>query len=295
MAIKKAVITAGGLGTRLLPVSKEVPKEMLPLFSLSNNVIGLKPVVHMVFEGLFKSGIREFCFVVGKGKRVIEDYFTPDINFINILQSKGLGDRVKCLRKFYSMVFKSKIFFINQPEPRGFGDAVLHAEPFVGNETFLLHAGDDVVLSCNYDHFKRLISVFEGFNADAAILLEEVEDPRAYGVALGRAVDNYGNILRLTDIVEKPEKPPSNIAVIAIYVFKPKIFNYIRKVKPDSKGEIQLTYAIKLMIDDGCEVYGVKLKPGERRLDVGTPQTYWKSLYESYSWALNKLLNRSIG
>ena len=295
MGVKKAVITAGGLGTRLLPVSKEIPKEMLPLFSLSNGVIGLKPIVHMVFENLFSVGVREFCFIVGRGKRVLEDYFTPDVGFVDLLQSKGLGGRVECLKKFYSMVFESKIFFINQPVPKGFGDAVLHAEPFVGDESFLLHAGDDVVLSRNCDHFRRLVGVFEEYDADATVLIEEVEDPRAYGVALGKAVDNYGNVLRLIDIVEKPEKPPSNIAVIAIYVFKPKIFNYIRMVEPDSRGEIQLTHAVKLMIDDGGEVYGVKLRPGEKRLDVGTPRTYWSALYESYHWALNQLLSRNRG
>ncbi|RLE89434.1 MAG: hypothetical protein DRN04_16330, partial [Thermoprotei archaeon] len=201
MGVKKAVITAGGLGTRLLPVSKEVPKEMLPLFSLSNGIIGLKPIVHIVFECLFSVGIREFCFIVGRSKRVLEDYFTPDVGFVDLLQGRGLGDRAECLKEFYSMVFRSKMFFINQPYPRGFGDAVLHAEPFVGIEPFILHAGDDVVLSRNCDHFKRLIKVFEEYNADATVLLEEVEDPRAYGVALGKAVDNYGNVLKLTDIV----------------------------------------------------------------------------------------------
>ena len=290
MNVRKAVITTGGLGTRLLPVSKEIPKEMLPLFSLSNGVIGLKPIVHMVFEDLFQVGIKEFCFIVGRGKRVLEDYFTPDTSFIDLLQHRGLSDRAQCLKEFYSMVFRSKIFFINQPEPRGFGDAVLHAEPFVVGEPFLLHAGDDVVLSHNCDHFRRLIKVFEDYDADATVLIEEVEDPRAYGVALGKAVDNYGNILKITDVVEKPEEPPSNIVVIAIYVFKPKIFNYIREVKPDGSGEIQLTQAVKLMINNGGEVYGVRLGSNERRLDVGTPQTYWKALYESHQWALKRLL-----
>jgi len=293
MSIEKAVITAGGLGTRLLPVSKEIPKEMLPLFSLSDGTIALKPVIHIIFENLFSIGIREFCVVVGRGKRVLEDYFTPDINFIDLLQSKGLSNRAENLRKFYSMVLQSRIFFVNQPTPRGFGDAVLHAEPFVGDKHFLLHAGDDVVLSHDCDHLKRLIRVFREFDADAVLLVEEVEDPRAYGVVMGKAVDDYGNVLKLIDIVEKPEKPPSNLAVVAVYVFKPKIFNYIKRVEPDSSGEIQLTYAIKLIIDDGCDVYGVKLRPGEKRLDVGTPQSYWKALYESYQWALNNLINKS--
>jgi len=251
MGVGNAVITAGGLGTRLLPFSKEIPKEMLPLFSLSDGNIGLKPIVHIVFRNLFSVGVREFCFVIGRGKRVLEDYFTPDVGFVELLQSKGLSERVESLKMFYSMVFKSRIFFINQPTPRGFGDTVLHAEPFVGDKPFLLYAGDDVVLSRNCSHLKRLVKVCEEYDADAVILIEEVEDPRAYGVVTGKAVDNYGNVLRLTEIVEKPEKSPSNLAVIAIYVFKPKIFNYIKIVEPDSRGETQLTPAVKLMMDDG--------------------------------------------
>jgi len=290
MRVKKAVITAGGLGTRLLPASKEIPKEMFPLFSLSEGVIGLKPIIHIVFESLFSIGIREFCFIVGRGKRVIEDYFTPDVSFLELLRSRGLSDRAKDLEKFYSMVLQSRIFFINQPIPKGFGDAVLQGEPFVGNEQFLLHAGDDVVLSLDYAHLRRLVKIFEEYDADGIVLVEEVEDPRAYGVVLGKVIDNYGSVLRLTDIVEKPEKPPSNIAVVAIYAFKPKIFNYIRRVEPDNKGEVQLTQAIKLMIDDGGEVYGVKLRPEEKRLDVGTPQTCWKALYESYYWVSSHLM-----
>jgi len=291
MRVKKAVITAGGLGTRLLPASKEIPKEMLPLFSLNEGAIGLKPTIHIVFESLFNIGIREFCFIVGRGKRVIEDYFVPDVGFLELLQSRGLSERAKDLGKFHSMVLQSRIFFINQPIPRGFGDAVLRGEPFVGDKPFLLHAGDDVVLSRGYAHLKRLIKVFEEYDADGAVLVEEVEDPRAYGVVLGKVVDDYGSVLRLTEIVEKPEKPPSNIAIVAIYAFKPKIFNYIRRVEPDDKGEVQLTQAIKLMIEDGGEVYGVKLGPGEKRLDVGTPQTYWRALHESYRWTLNHLMS----
>jgi len=265
----------------------------LPLLSVSNGVVGLKPVIHIVFESLFNVDIREFCIVVGRGKRVLEDYFTLDTDFVELLESRGLSDRVEELKRFYSMVSQSRIFFVNQPTPRGFGDAVLRAEPFVGDKPFVLHAGDDVVVNGDYDHLKRLFRVFE--EHDAVLLLEEVDDPRTYGVVAGKAIGDSGSVLKIVDIVERPEKPPSNLAVVAVYMFKPSIFSYIRRVEPDSRGEIQLTTAIKFMIDYGHDVYGVKLRSDEKRLDVGIPQSYWRALYESYQWASSNLHSRSQG
>ncbi|MHB9303298.1 sugar phosphate nucleotidyltransferase [Thermofilum pendens] len=287
--LKKAVITAAGLGTRLLPITKELPKEMLPLFSVSDNAVGLKPIIHIVFESLLGVGVSEVCFIVGKSKRAIEDYFTPDADFIEVLRAKGVENRANELMKFYSAIRNAKIFFINQPEPRGFGDAVLRAEPFVGADPFIVHAGDDAVISEGHNHLRRLVKVFQEYDCDATLLAEDVEDPRAYGVLRGKVVNDYGSILRVLDIIEKPREPPTNIAAIAVYAFKPKIFSYLRNVKPDSGGEVQLTAAIKAMIDDGCDVCAVKLKPGERRLDVGTPQSYWKALYESYQLAVRRM------
>jgi len=285
----KAVITAAGLGTRLLPATKEMPKEMLPLFTLSSvGLITLKPVIQIVFESLYNAGIRDFCFVVGRGKRVLEDYFTPDYSFDKLLRTRGLVNKAEELLEFYKAIESSRIFFVNQPEPKGFGDAVLRAKAFVSNEPFILHAGDDVVLSENSSHVQKLINVFNKYLADSVFLVEEIEDPRQYGVIIGKTVNNH-DIVKVLDIVEKPRRPPSNLAVIAIYMFKPKIFNYLEEVKPDEKGEIQLTTAIKMLVDNGGEVYAVKLKPDERRLDVGTPNNYWKALYESYQWALRKL------
>ena len=130
---------------------------ILPLFSLSDGTIGLKPIIHIIFENLFSIDIREFCIVVSRGKKVLEDYFTPDTNFVDLLQSKELSDRAESLGKFYLMIPQSQIFFVNQPTPRGFGNAILHAEPFVSDKPFLLHAGDDVVLSHGCEHLKRLV------------------------------------------------------------------------------------------------------------------------------------------
>ena len=288
MTVRKAVITAGGLGTRLLPATKETPKEMLPIFAFNQSKgVYPKPVVQVVFESLYEVGFRDFCFVVGRGKRAVEDHFTPDYQFIHLLERKGLKYQVEELNRFYHMIVNSKILFVNQPEPRGFGDAVLRAESFVGSEPFLVHAGDDLILSDNSSHLRRLLKTFNKNNADIVFLVEEVRDPRQYGVVKAEFVEK--GVLHVLDIVEKPREPPSNLAVVAIYVFKPSIFDKLKKTKPDRKGEIQLTDAIKAAIDNGERVFAVKLHKDEKRLDVGNPRRYWDALRESYEWALNKV------
>jgi len=293
--VNKAIITAAGLGTRLLPITKEMPKEMLPLFdTFSEKSISLKPVVQIIFELLYTTGFRDFCFVVGRGKRILEDYFTPDFNFIELLRKKHIVNRARELLSFYQMVKDSRIFFVNQPEPIGFGDAVLRAETFIGTDSFLLHTGDNIILGEKGGYVNRLLKTFNDYQADAVILAEEIEFPRSYGVIVSKTLDTRSSILKVLDIVEKPAKPPSNIAVVAVYVFKPKIFEYIKRVKLDERGEIQLTDAIKMLIDDGGDVYAIKLKTNEKRLDIGTTRSYWKALYESYQWSLRRASRSSI-
>ena len=244
-------------------------------------------MVQIIFESLYEAGFRDFCFVVGRGKRAVEDHFTPDYQFVHLLEKKGLKYQAEELNRFYRMIVDSKILFVNQPEPRGFGDAVLRAESFVGSEAFLVHAGDDLILSNNGDHLRRLLRTFEKNNADIVFIVEEVNDPRQYGVVKAEFMEE--GMLRVLDIVEKPKEPPSNLAVVAIYVFKPSIFDRLRETKPDKKGEVQLTDAIKAAVDGGERVFAVKLREDEERLDVGTPRNYWNALRESYEWALKKL------
>jgi UTP--glucose-1-phosphate uridylyltransferase len=271
--LKKAVIPAAGLGTRLLPITKEMPKEMLPIVALMRNGQPcLKPMLQAIFEQLYNVGFREFAFIVGRGKRAIEDHFLPDEDFIQHLKNKNKKDLADDLQDFYNKINSSNLVFINQPKPKGFGDAVGRAALFTGNQKFLMQAGDDLIISRNNNHLKRATETFEKYNADTLFLIEEVPDPRNYGVITGEEIET--GIFNVTNIVEKPKKPPSNLAIVALYIFKPIIYKAISETKPDKNGELQLTDALKLLVEWNYKVYGLKLNPPERRVDIGTAESY---------------------
>jgi UTP--glucose-1-phosphate uridylyltransferase len=275
--LKKAVIPAAGLGTRLLPITKELPKEMLPVIAISKKgELCLKPMLQAVFEQLYGAGFREFAFIAGRGKRAIEDHFSPDEVFIQNLTNKNKKSHAEELQEFYEKINNSSIIFINQPKPKGFGDAVGRAALFTGKENFLIQAGDDLIISKDNNHLKRAAKTFEEYDADAIFLLEEVPDPRKYGVITGKEIKP--GIFKVASIVEKPLTPLSNLAIVALYIFKPIIYEAIKKVKPDKNGEIQLTDALKLLVSWNCQVYGLKLKPNERRIDIGTAESYLEML-----------------
>ena len=277
--IKKAVIPAAGLGTRLLPITKEMPKEMLPVFVRDRNgEISLKPFLQIIFEELYRVGFREFCLIVGRGKRAIEDHFTPDSHFVEYLRMRGKGVEAYKLEEFYEMILESDIFFVNQPEPKGFGDSLLHARNFTTQTPFLLHAGDDLIQSPGEKHLKKMEEVFTRLDADALFFVEEMEDPRRYGVVVGSRVDE--DLVHVENIYEKPEKPPTNLATVAVYMFKPVIYEYIERVTPDESGEIQLTEAIRMLAEERGKVYALRLKPGERRIDIGVPENYLSILQD---------------
>lgn len=279
--VRKIVITAAGLGTRLLSFTKEQPKEMLPLFATNDQGrLCVKPLLQMIFEQLYEYGFREFCFVIGRGKRAIEDHFTIDHQFIQQLDNKGKHGRASSLDSFYRKIEDSAIVWINQPEPKGFGHAVLMVKPFVSREPFLVHAGDAYIITPNSAHLKRLTETHEKSGADATLLLKKVTDPKQYGVA--EVEEAQDRVFRVKKVVEKPEKPPSNLAIIPIYIFNPIIMAVLEKIPPGLGGETQLTDGIQGLIDEGLKVQGIKLRDDEIRLDVGTPQRYWEAIATSY-------------
>jgi UTP--glucose-1-phosphate uridylyltransferase len=272
----KAVIPAAGLGTRLLPATKEQSKEMLPIFGRTlDGKLCVKPFLQVVFEKLFESGSRDFCFVVGRGKRSIEDHFTLDNNFLYQLAAGNKIEPLNELSRFYNKVNKSNIVFVNQPSARGFGDAVFRARSFTGKDPFIVHAGDDLIVSAKNQYVKRLVDTFMTNDAEVAFFVEKVKKSQNYGVI--ESIEISKNLHRVVGIEEKPRFPKSNLAIIAIYVFSSKIHEAIKKTKPNG-NEIELTDAIHYLIDQGFPVYGLELKRGEKRIDIGTPESYWNVL-----------------
>lgn len=275
----KCVFTVAGLGTRLLPATKELPKEMLPIYDMSSSKkIILKPFLQLIYEKLYNFGITDYCFVVGRSKRAVQDHFTPDFDLIKDLKKMKKQEIAKDMNMFFKNLENSNISFVYQPKPIGFGDAIYRSKNFVGDESFLLHAGDDIVLSKNNSHLERLKKYFLKYDADIACLIEDVKDPRKYGVIQGKALEK--NVIKIDSVVEKPEKPKSNSAVIAIYMFKPSIFKYLKKVKNLGNAEQQLARAITMSLEKN-KFIGIKLEKNEKRLDVGTPESYL-SVFQNY-------------
>ena len=279
--IRKVIIPAAGLGTRLFPATKEQPKEMLPIFSLTaNGHMVVKPVVQLVFEQLYDAGLREFCYVVGRGKRGIEDHFTPDENCIKTLEDMGKNGQASDLESFYVKLNSSTTMWVNQSEPKGFGNAVLTAEPFVQNESCLVHAGDSFIISKDMDYLKKLLDAFERLTADAAFLVLEIENPKQYGIVEGDEIEP--GIIKVKSVVEKPDKPKTHWAIMAMYVFHPVIFKALQTTDAGKNGEIQLTDAIQKLVEWGLKVYAVKLDKSYSHLDIGSPERYWEALELSY-------------
>lgn len=270
----KAVLTAGGIGTRLLPFSKEIPKEMAPiLMNGENGSIQVKPIIQAIYEQLYDWGIRDFFIVVGRGKRAIQDHFTADSNFVEQLKRKGKN--LNGLDEFYKKLHSSNIVFIPQPEALGFGDAVLRARPYINGE-FLVHAGDTCIISNGNDHLKRLQEAHSEYSAEATILLQKVKDPKQYGVVVGKETER--GVVEVSEAVEKPAKFISDTAIMPVYIFSTRVFDALASCKAGLKGEVQLTSGVQRLVDEGMKVIGVKLRSRELRLEIGNAETLLEAL-----------------
>ena len=236
----------------------------------------MKPILQVIFESLYDYKIKDFCFIVGRTKRSVEDHFTPNFDLLDLLKKEKKKDLQIELNDFFKKLIKSNIVFITQAKPVGFGDAIQYGEKFATDDYFLLHAGDDIVISKENHHLKRLENSFKKYKADIACLIEEVENPSQYGVVSGMILEN--GVIDIKKIDEKPKKPKSKNAVIAIYIFKPKIFKYLALVKKQSTPQNQLSDAFDMALKKGERIIGVFLKRNEKRIDIGTPKTYSKLL-----------------
>jgi len=271
MSINTAIITAAGLGTRMIPYSKEVPKEMLPVIVNKNGETLVLPALHVIFEALHTAGIRKYIIITGRGKRLIENYFTPDWSFVQHLYRIGRNRQAQLLENFYQKLEESRIAMINQPYPRGFGDAVLRAADFTG-EAFIVHAGDVITYPSHTANIQKLLSHWDTHGPVTALLYDELQHPENYGVIIGQDMGSY---IKVEKILEKPENPPTNKAVVAIYAFTTAIFKALEQTRPE-KGEHQLTDAINELIEQGHSIHAIKLQG--KRLDLGTPQKYVQAL-----------------
>lgn len=235
--VRKAVIPAAGLGTRFLPATKALAKEMLPIVD--------KPTIQFIVEEALKSGIEEILVVTGKSKRSIEDHFDSNFELEYNLEHKGKTDLLKLVNDTTAI----NLHFIRQSHPRGLGDAVLQAKAFVGNEPFVVMLGDDL-MEINNDKAvpltKQLINDYENTHASTiAVMPVPHEDVSSYGVIAPQGEGKDG-LYSVETFVEKPapEDAPSDLAIIGRYLLTPEIFNILEAQKPGAGNEIQLTDAI---------------------------------------------------
>ncbi|KMK77325.1 UTP--glucose-1-phosphate uridylyltransferase [Alkalihalobacillus pseudalcaliphilus] len=259
MKVKKAIIPAAGFGTRNLPITKVVPKEMFPIQG--------KPAIHYVVEEAIQSGIEEILIIISRSKTSIIDYFDRSIELENFLKERNKSHLIHKI-----MPPSVHIQYLRQPVANGLGDALLLAEPFINDEPFVVLLPDDIFIDKECDLI-QLIETFKQVHS-SVVGVKYVEDDllKNYGVIKENKVKD--NLYEILDIVEKPQNhPPSNLAVVGRYVFNPDIFSYLKKVKPDKSGEVQLTAGLKgIIVDKKCfakEVVG-------ERYDIGTEVGYVK-------------------
>lgn len=264
--VKKAVIPVAGLGTRFLPATKSMPKEMLPLID--------RPIIHYVVEEAIRSGIDDIILITGRNKRAIEDYFDDSPELEMHLRAQGKEDELKIIQDISSL---ADIHYVRQKEPLGLGDAVLRAEKHIGNEPFAVLLGDDIILN-SQPCTKQLIDIFQRYRC-SVVAVQSVSDDKvsSYGIIDGFEVDD--SLYCLNDIVEKPslDDAPSNIGAIGRYIFTPEIFECIKKTDAGVGGEIQLTDAIRLL-NEKQKIYAYSFKG--KRYDTGDKLGYLKTIID---------------
>ncbi len=263
----KAVIPAAGLGTRFLPLTKEQPKEMLPVVD--------RPAIHWVVEEAIAAGATDLLIITGREKRTIEDYFDSSLRWDHYFKGNEKNGAMRALEE---LTAKADFHFIRQKEPRGLGDAVLHAEKHVGREPFLvilgdtINVGDPPVASQLWHAHKKL--------GCSIVAVEKVRSEKVsdYGIVAG---DEWMDerTLKVKDLVEKPKRgdAPSDLGISGSYVLTPSIFDAIRKTPPGKNGEVQLTDAMRILLRTE-PIYAYRFNG--RRYDIGTMHDWFRAHVE---------------
>lgn len=268
--ILKAVIPAAGFGTRFLPQTKAMPKEMLPIVD--------KPVIQYVVEEAVASGIKDIVIVTGSLKRAIEDHF--DVPNQDLIKNLEQGKKEKLLEETRKISEMANFIYIRQKGPYGNGTPVLSAEPAIDNEPFAVLWGDEFIYS-DPPRLSQMIQVYEKYGGAviSAVKIERKEDLKRYGIAKVSPVE--GNVFKIEKIIEKPEphEAPSDLATHGAYILPPEIFDILRSQKPGKGGEIYLPEAIDSLIKTGYPVYACEIENG-KYYDTGNKLEYMKTVVE---------------
>jgi UTP--glucose-1-phosphate uridylyltransferase len=258
--VRKAVFPAAGLGTRFLPATKAMPKEMLPVVD--------KPIIQYGVEEAIQSGVQNIIIVTGRGKSAIEDHFDVSFELEHLLETRGKKDLLATVHAVSDMI---NVAYVRQKEALGLGHAVLRASELVGNEPFSVILSDDVI-DAETPCLRQLIDIYEFYGAPVLALMEVPrENVSAYGIVDAEPVAHHGGqdrLYRIRNLVEKPnpEDAPSHLAIIGRYVLIPEIFASLEAIEAGSGGEIQLTDGLKHMLRSR-PIYGYKFEG--TRYDAG--------------------------
>jgi UTP--glucose-1-phosphate uridylyltransferase len=292
--ITKAVIPAAGLGTRMLPLTKTQPKEMLPL--------GNKPCIQYIVEELASVGVKQILFITGHKKRAIEDHFDKDNELNRLLSLSGQKDLLEEL-KFEDM--SVTFFYTRQSIPAGLGHAVNCAKDFINNEPFIIALGDSVIHSNeNKILLHRMMEQYEK-NENCFIIGTQrvpLETVHRYGIISQGDCERDG-VVAIKDLVEKPspQNTPSTLAIAARYIMPCELFDALSRTSPGKGGEIQLTDSIRLLLKEGFKGYSVSLTEKEKRYDIGNIQSYYEAFVdfamgdEKYGYKLKQYIIDKFG
>lgn len=266
MKVRKAAFPAAGLGTRFLPATKAQPKEMLPLVD--------KPLIQYGVEEAIASGIDNIIIITGRGKNAIEDHFDVSFELEKILEQRGETELLKIVKDISDMI---NLSYVRQKEALGIGHALLTAQELIGDQPFACFLGDDIIDS-DIPCTRQLLNVFYE-KQHPVVAIEEV-DPNnvsSYGIIAGNEVGD--GLFEITDMIEKPsrDEAPTNLAIIGRYILTPDLFDMLKKVGKDTKGEIQLTNGLKLLLKQR-PIFGYKFRG--TRYDAGNKLGFLKATVE---------------
>ncbi len=245
--IKKAIILAAGYGTRFLPVTKAMPKEMLPLVD--------KPLLHFFVEEILKAGVRDIIFVTNKNKRAIEDYFDRAPDLEHFLEQRGKHETARMVRDIASL---ASFGYVRQKEQKGVADAVLAARHLIGNEAFAVMSGDDII-ETSPSALQQMIAVYKKYQAPVTCLIRvPAENTHKYGIIDGTEVEP--GVWKISRAVEKPDpgSAPTNLATLTRFVLTPDFWPYLEKADP-MKGEAYIPPAIDAYVREGGSFYGCEV------------------------------------